>query len=438
MLSRSIVATLTLFTLHAVFAAETTITVEAGKFDRKDCIVTFALPDGVGEGACALRDAAGAVIPLQVDARRQAAFLLTELKANQSRTYTIVANADVDARTPSVAVVTAGTALDFSIAGKKVISYQFAKSEPPKGLVDAKGAPAVYGPEYARGGYVFPVLTPSGKLVTDDYPPNHKHHHSVWMAWTKTEFGARHPDFWNMGGKTGTVEAQGLWSAELAGKFFPASLNVPEFAAIPFGRAFWSGPVHGGCEAFHTYIDLGDPKAGASKPVEAIYEHWKVNVYNLGASNGKYRIFDVITTQRCASSEPLKLPKYHYGGLGLRGNRAWDGKDNAVILSAEGKGRDANATGSRWLYMGGKVDGATAGIVMMDHPSNFRSPQPMRVHPTEPFVGYAPMVNEPFEITPGKAYVARYRIVATDGEPDPTELDRLWNDFANPPTVTVK
>src|SRR6266566_5163143 len=47
---------------------------------------------------------------------------------------------------------------------------------------------------------------PSGKLLTDDYPPDHKHHHGIWSPWTKTEFEGRHPDFWNMGQKLGRVE----------------------------------------------------------------------------------------------------------------------------------------------------------------------------------------------------------------------------------------
>ena len=46
----------------------------------------------------------------------------------------------------------------------------------------------------------------AGRVITGDYPPDHIHHHGVWFAWTKTEFEGRHPDFWNMGDGTGTVE----------------------------------------------------------------------------------------------------------------------------------------------------------------------------------------------------------------------------------------
>ena len=43
-------------------------------------------------------------------------------------------------------------------------------------------------------------------MVTDDYPPDHFHHHGIWFAWTKTEFEGRHPDFWNVADGTGRVE----------------------------------------------------------------------------------------------------------------------------------------------------------------------------------------------------------------------------------------
>ena len=48
---------------------------------------------------------------------------------------------------------------------------------------------------FRRGGYLHPIHAPNGRVVTDDFPPNHIHHHGVWWAWTKTEFQGRQPDF---------------------------------------------------------------------------------------------------------------------------------------------------------------------------------------------------------------------------------------------------
>ncbi|HEY3319024.1 MAG TPA: PmoA family protein [Planctomycetota bacterium] len=411
-----------------------TVTVAAGELDRKDCIVNFALPEVVAAGNYALRDEAGGLLPLQVDGAHQGCFVLDQLKAGQSKTYSVVKQEP--AANAGVSVTKNGTALDVTIDGKKVISYFVEKSELPKG----------YGPEFQRGGYIYPVLTPSGKLVTDDYPPAHKHHHSVWGAWTKTEFEGRHPDFWNMGAKTATVEPLGLWSAENAQKFFPDEVGRASLPAGGHGGPpYWSGPVQGGFEAFHKYVDLGNPKAADAHPTDALFEDWRVNVYRLGAADAKYRIFDIAIVQRCASKSPLVLPTYHYGGLGIRGHRTWDGKDNCEYLTSEGKTRATGNTKpegkperARWCNMSGKVDGELAGITLLDHPSNFRAPQPLRLHPTEPFIGTAPEQLGQFEITPEKGYVAKYRLVVADGAPNAADLDRLWKDYATPPVVTVK
>ena len=77
------------------------------------------------------------------------------------------------------------------VGGKPVLRYQ-ADKIPPRPDITA---------EFHRGGYLHPLFTPSGVLVTDDYPKDHKHHHGIWTAWTSTEYEGRKPDFWNMGGK---------------------------------------------------------------------------------------------------------------------------------------------------------------------------------------------------------------------------------------------
>lgn len=39
---------------------------------------------------------------------------------------------------------------------------------------------------------------------------------------------------------------------------------------------------------------------------------------------------------------------------------------------------------------------------------------------------------------PGKHYTLRYRVFSYDGEMTRERADRLWNDFAYPPKVTIK
>jgi hypothetical protein len=285
-------------------------------------------------------------------------------------------------------------------AGKNIFVYQGEESALPRpGIKEI----------FKRGGYIHPVWTPAGKLVTDDYAPNHLHHHGIWFPWTKTEFEGRSPDFWNMGEGKGKVEF------------------------VKFGET-WSGPVHAGFTAQHRFIDLtsGSPKA-------ALEETWQVVAYNVSSQARPYWLFDLVSTQICSSASALKLPKYLYGGLGFRGNWSWNGATNAFFLTSTGETNrvKGNETRADWCYIGGSVDGEQAGLAILGHPSNFRSPQPMRLHPGEPFFCFAPSQLGDWAIEPEKPYISRYRFVVFDGPPVKAELDALWEAYAHPPRVQI-
>src|SRR5687768_8535220 len=148
-------------------AAEHKVTVSAGPFDRRDCVVQFTLPKGTEPGGYALTDDAGGRTPVQVGPVGRATFILGELKAGQSRTYTLGEGGGAGwNKLPAVEMSRDGDRLTFSAAGKEILQYQGAKTALPPG----------YDPAFQRGGYIHPVHSPSGKLVTDDYPPKHMHH----------------------------------------------------------------------------------------------------------------------------------------------------------------------------------------------------------------------------------------------------------------------
>jgi hypothetical protein len=374
------------------------LTVSAGEFDRRDTVVEVALPEELADGNFNLREDGGKGSPLQSDGRR-GVFVLRQLAAGKSKTFTLEPMTASGADPDMQATRDAG-ALKLSMSGKDVLQYQGGKTPVPAGIE----------PKYQRGGYIHPVYTPSGKLLTDDYPPNHKHHHGIWSPWTKTEFEGRHPDFWNMGDLTGTVEPAGILKT-------------------------WSGPVAAGFRARHRFVDL----SAKPDPKTALNEQWEVNLYRVGAGEKPYFQFDLVSKQHCATSSPLILPKYYYGGLGFRGNRQWNGAENVTFLSSEGKDRKTgNETRGRWAWVGGKVDGHAIGVAILCAPENFRAPQPMRIHPNEPFFCYAPSQLGDFKIEPGQTYTSRYRFIVTDGDPGKAEIERQYNDYAHPPAASIK
>ena len=48
------------------------------------------------------------------------------------------------------------------------------------------------------GGYIHPLSTPSGIVLTDVAPSDHKHHRGVFLAWVEMH-GAKDADFWGWG-----------------------------------------------------------------------------------------------------------------------------------------------------------------------------------------------------------------------------------------------
>jgi hypothetical protein len=292
-------------------------------------------------------------------------------------------------------VVTAkrdGKQIVFTAGEREVLRYQAEPGELPRPNIKEA---------FRRGGYLHPIHTPSGRVVTDDYPSNHVHHHGIWMPWTKTEFEGRTPDFWNMGdnkGRVEFVEVDRIWNED--------------------GRA--------GFTARHRFVDL---LAQPSKV--ALQETWEISVSAFGGDVPRH-VIDFRSVQRCATDAPLKLPKYHYGGFGFRGNWAWNGPAAFRVLTSEGETdrNKANEARGKWCWVGGTLDGQIAGATILCHPSNYRFPQPMRLHPSEPFFCYAPQQLGDMEITPGTPYVSRYRIVVTDGETSREQADAWWKEWS--------
>lgn len=373
------------------------LTLAAPAADLAAQVIAFRLPGDAPKNP-ALRAADGKPVALQTDADGTTRFLVATQKSGQTLAFTLTSAAPAATNTAGVAISSEPGDLRVTVGGQPVLSYRVDPAAVPR--ADIK-------PEILRAGYIHPVFSPAGHLVTDDYPSNHVHHHGIWAPWTKTKFQGRSPDFWNMHNKTG---AEHLVAVDRT----------------------WSGPVHGGVEARLRSIDLSAPS-----PVTALNSIWALTVYALPDAAKPARVFDLVVTHACATSDALVLPKYHYGGFGIRGARGWNGPgDAARFLTSEGitdriKGNDSRA---RWVYLGGAINpaGDLAGTAVLGHPDNFRSPQPVRLHPNMPYFSLVPQQLGEFAIEPGKPYVSRYRFVVTDGAPDSAFLEACYRAYATP------
>lgn len=375
------------------------ITVDAGDGDRTNTLVSFPIEPATPGREWRLRAPDGSQRPLQI-ADGQAWFLETGLGRGTSRRYRLERRAPRPAPTALTALHLPGKAVVLGREGREVARLVAGPGEFPRQGIR---------PEFLRGGYLHPVRTPAGRVVTDDYPPNHIHHHGLWTAWTRTRFQGHAPDFWNMGDRKGRVD----------------------FTALD---TTYAGPVLSGFQARLVQTDLI-----SVPPTPALEETWKVRLL-AGSPDQPWHLIDFESNQRCAGSLPLELPKYYYGGFGYRGPMAWNGPTAVRYLDSNGVTQRAlaNETRVRWYWLGGDVDGHLSGIALLGHPDNFRFPQPVRIHPTEPFSCWAPSQLGDWAIRPGETHRMRYRLMVLDGEPQPAVIDRLWEDFAHPPTVRTE
>lgn len=376
------------------------IVVSADALRRENTVVQFDLPGSEGKSLM-LDDGAGGQIPAQVHPLTgRVSFVLPLLEAGAQATYQIQ-----ELAAPPTDTITAG------VEGE----HLYVKTGPTTifrwTLVEDnfRGAAS----RDVRAGYIFPLYSPSGLNVADDYQVDHPHMHGLWSAWTSTTFQGHAVDFWNGYANSGRVDLESMDGA-------------------------WSGTVHAGLGANLLHTDITDTMR---PPVPALKEKWIVTVYRTHEGTAPYFVFDIESTQETAGADPLVLETFHYGGFGFRGSEEWQDPARMSFLTSEGHDR---ATGDgqrgRWVAQWGSVGNSVAGYAAFDHPTNFRHPQGLRIHPTNPYWSFTASTMSAggrFSIEQGTPYHSLYRVVSFDGAADAQLLERLWADFATPPTVQV-
>jgi len=381
-----------------------TISVDAGSCDRIDTPVCVELPETILAWQplrlVEIVSDSRVPTPSQIEAGNPPKLwwiLSGKTRAASARRYELFR--DVPVAAEGVEISMTPLTLDVAFGGQTLFRYNHAHVVPPKGVA----------PEFIRSGYIHPMFSPSGKLLTEDFPRDHHHHKGIWMPWTSTEFDGHHVDFWNLAAKQGTVQFAG-------------------FA----GQA--SGPVFGGFKVKHEHIDLQQPNGGEV----VLDEIWDVRLWAAGGPKGGMWLWDLTSEQVNVAESPLLLNAYRYGGIGYRGPKEWIDA-NYVVLSSEGKTKkDGHTTTSKWCAHSGAIDGKWTTVVVMCSPKNERFPEPMRIWDSGGcFFNYCPVQKEPLSMDPGVKHVFRYRFFIYEGEIDAKLAERAWCDFGDPPRATL-
>jgi hypothetical protein len=327
-----------------------------------------------------------------------------ELKKGESREY-IYKKAEEKAFGTKITLVKNHQGLKLLAAEKPILNYQFNEVYPPEGI----------DPLFKRSGFIHPLWSPGGEVLTRIQAPDHYHHYGIWGPWTKTHIKGREVDFWNLLKGEGTVR----------------------FANF---MAEVEGPVFSGFSALQEHIDFG----AKGEDQLALNEVLEVNAWNIGA-NGKVWLVDYTSLLNCPLDSGILLDAYRYGGgIGFRATEKWT-KDNSSVLTSEGNDRlSADGTKASWCIVEGESTPGRSGILFMGHPSNREFPEPMRVWPIDANGGrgdlyfqFCPIRHNDWAIEKGKTYSQKYRLLLFDGELSTEEAQQYWQDFANPPVVEI-
>ncbi len=298
--------------------------------------------------------------------------------------------------------------LQLKSGNQPILNYQFGMTYPPQG-VDKK---------FKKSGFLHPVWSPGGEVLTRIQAPDHYHHYGIWGPWTKTHIGERQVDFWNLGDGQGTV-------------VFKKFLDETE------------GDVFSSFTALQEHIDFG----ASDENKIAINEALEVKVWNLKTSD-KTWLVDYTTTIESPLENGILFDAYRYGGgIGFRATEKWH-KDNTSVLTSENKDRlTADGTAAKWTIIEGasNTEQGRSGILFMGFPENRQFPEPMRVWPIDAnggrgdmFFEFCPIRHVEWKIESKKAYSLKYRMLIFDGELSAEQAEMYWQSFANPPTINMK
>lgn len=286
--------------------------------------------------------------------------------------------------------------ITISNGDRTILAYNKNSPPVPDGIDDV----------YFRSGFLHPVVSPAGKVLTAAFPYDHPHQQGVFSAWVKTQWNDRDIDFWNLAGRTGRVVHQRL---------------VSTFS-------------NDSCLGFE--VDLVH-RATQEPVVDLLRERWKIEVQ---PTDGTFYCFDLETTQSALTHLPLIVQKYHYGGLALRGPTRWlQGKvdeaapgepeirePNSFTNDLGSDRKQGNHQKARWVSLTGTIDNQPSSITVLCHANNFRAPQSARLHPTKPYFCFAPCVGGEFVIDKDHPFHSQYRYFVTNEVPDSKWLNEKW------------
>ena len=258
----------------------------------------------------------------------------------------------------------------------------------------------------ARMGAIDGDNTVYPKSVTDDSPPDHIWHRSLWYACgdvNGTDF------YLENGGEGRTIHR--------------------EFTEL------FSGPLVGGFEERLQWIDENGKALIDDKRAFRMYR-----------LKGALRIFD-IEADFTALDQPVTFGQTNENALPLLRVAdvidEWDGGRLTLSTGLTG-GKDCFAQRAEWADASGPLvrlpghEPEWYGVAMLDHPSNRNHPNAWFARSYGPLGTNLPFFDGPLTLERGETWSLRHRIVIHAGDAESADIRGRFADYANPATLVIE
>jgi len=397
-------------------AATRTLVVEAGKQARACLPMSIDLPVEATKAKLA-DQATGKEVPCQVAAGKLW-WVLDELAADATKTYTVELGTDSSGDASAVSLKQSDTEIDIAIEGKPFTTYHF-------------GEKLDWGKELLRPCF-FPVLGPDQTPMTRSFPlvkdlpkggtADHPHHTSLWVA-------------------HGLVNGVDNWSISAGKKDKEGKVTGAAGRQLHRGfDAVVSGPVFG---EFRERLDW---VSADGKPVVA--ETRTARVYRL---MGPVRMLDLVVTFIARYGRVVFGDTKEGGILATRmrdefrddqAEKQKLGKEG-ILVNAQGlRGPKTWGKRSEWVDMSGLVGERRYGYAIFDTPGNPRYPtywhartyglvtaNPFGIHEFDKASGE----KGDLALDEGKELTFRYRVYFHVGDAAEARIADRCADYAEPP-----